>query len=279
MSGREPTLPGGSGRLGGSRAAPHRPAHDVAAREAPCPTASKSATARSITRPTRPVTKRDLAHGARPRALLPGEPIATAVATRGTRERVVRSRHEQRRGEGGGQLRGPLRPARAPCRADRPRHALRESAPCDPACGGGFRARQRLGAAVRPRSRWARRLAHRGRARAPPRTRRARARSRGLSARAHAGSATSPYFDLAPDWICEVLSPSTARLDRGPKREVDAREHVPHLWFVDPDAKTLEVLRLDGTTYRVVQTFADDAVVRAEPFDAVELELAFLWVK
>ena len=89
----------------------------------------------------------------------------------------------------------------------------------------------------------------------------------------------APYFDLAPDWICEVLSPSTARLDRGPKREVYAREHVPHLWFVDPDAKTLEVLRLDGTTYRVVQTFADDAVVRAEPFDAVELELAFLWVK
>ncbi len=87
------------------------------------------------------------------------------------------------------------------------------------------------------------------------------------------------FFELAPDWICEVLSPSTARLDRGPKREVYAREHVLHLWFVDPDARTLEVLRLDGATYRVINTFADDAVVRAEPFDGVELELAFLWVK
>lgn len=87
------------------------------------------------------------------------------------------------------------------------------------------------------------------------------------------------YFEIAPDWVCEVLSPSTARLDRGPKREVYAREHVPYLWFVDPDAKTLEVLRLDGPTYRVIQTFADDALVRAEPFEATELELAFLWVK
>lgn len=87
------------------------------------------------------------------------------------------------------------------------------------------------------------------------------------------------FFEIAPDWVCEVLSPSTARLDRGPKREVYAREHVPYLWFVDPDAKTLEVLRLDGATYRVIQTFADDALVRAEPFEATELELGFLWVK
>lgn len=88
----------------------------------------------------------------------------------------------------------------------------------------------------------------------------------------------SAFLELAPDWICEVLSPSTAHLDRGPKREVYAREQVPHLWFVDPEAKTLEVLCLDGATYRVVQTFGGDAVVRAEPFDAVELELAFLWI-
>lgn len=86
-------------------------------------------------------------------------------------------------------------------------------------------------------------------------------------------------FELAPDWACEVLSPSTAKLDRGPKREVYAREKVPHLWFVDPAAKTVDVLRLDGATYRVVQSFAEDAIVRAEPFDAVELELGFLWLR
>lgn len=85
------------------------------------------------------------------------------------------------------------------------------------------------------------------------------------------------YLELAPDWVCEVLSPSTAKLDRGPKREVYARERVPHLWLVDPEAKTLEVLKLDGPSYRVTGTHADDALVRAEPFEAVALELGFLW--
>lgn len=87
------------------------------------------------------------------------------------------------------------------------------------------------------------------------------------------------YLELAPDWVCEVLSPSTSKVDRGPKREVYAREHVPYIWFVDPDARTLEVLKLDGLSYRVVQAFADDAVVRAEPFDAGEVELRYLWAR
>ena len=85
------------------------------------------------------------------------------------------------------------------------------------------------------------------------------------------------FLKLAPDWVCEVLSPSTAKLDRGPKREVYARENVAHLWFVDPEARTLEVLSLDGATYRLIHTFSDDALVRAEPFDEVELELGWLW--
>lgn len=87
----------------------------------------------------------------------------------------------------------------------------------------------------------------------------------------------SAFITTAPDWVCEVLSPSTSKLDRGPKREVYAREHVPFVWFVDPDARTLEVLQLDGLTYRVIATYSDHAVVRADPFAATEIELRYLW--
>ena len=86
-----------------------------------------------------------------------------------------------------------------------------------------------------------------------------------------------PYFVLSPDWVAEVLSPSTAALDRGAKLRLYAREHVTHVWLIDPVAKTLEVLRLDGPSYRVVQVEVGDVAVRAEPFDAIELELASLW--
>jgi Uma2 family endonuclease len=82
---------------------------------------------------------------------------------------------------------------------------------------------------------------------------------------------------LAPDWVCEVLSPSTAALDRGVKLPVYAREGVRHLWFVDPVARTLEVFRLEGARYTLLVTYTGMARVRAEPFEAIELDLAFLW--
>jgi Uma2 family endonuclease len=87
---------------------------------------------------------------------------------------------------------------------------------------------------------------------------------------------TSP---VAPDWACEVLSPSTRRVDRVVKMPIYRRENVRHVWLVDPEAKTLEVFRLDGESYRLVDTFAEDARVRAEPFDAIELELGALWLR
>lgn len=85
------------------------------------------------------------------------------------------------------------------------------------------------------------------------------------------------FLTLAPDWLCEALSPSTAKLDRTKKLPLYARVRVPHVWLVDAEQKTLEVFRLDGATYRLVATCADDANIRAEPFDAVELELGALW--
>lgn len=88
-----------------------------------------------------------------------------------------------------------------------------------------------------------------------------------------------PYFSLAPDWLCEVLSPSTAKLDRTKKLATYAKERVPHVWLVDPEAKTLEVLRLEGSRYSILATFADEPLVRAEPFDAIELELPLLFTR
>jgi Uma2 family endonuclease len=54
------------------------------------------------------------------------------------------------------------------------------------------------------------------------------------------------YFPFAPDWACEVLSPTTTRLDRSKKLRVSARERVGHAWLIDPAARTLEILRLEG---------------------------------
>jgi Uma2 family endonuclease len=84
-------------------------------------------------------------------------------------------------------------------------------------------------------------------------------------------------FELAPDWTCEVLSPSTAAIDRADKMPVYARERVGHVWLVDPLARTLEVFWLDGATYRLMSTHRDETIVTVPPFEALGLELAALW--
>ncbi len=85
------------------------------------------------------------------------------------------------------------------------------------------------------------------------------------------------YFRLAPDWVCEVESPSTRRIDRGVKRDIYLREQVRWLWAVDPDAQLLEVFVLDGERYALALTATEAARVRAVPFDAIELDLSVLW--
>lgn len=86
------------------------------------------------------------------------------------------------------------------------------------------------------------------------------------------------YLTVSPDWVCEILSPSTRRFDRVLKLEVYRREGVKYVWLIDPEAKTLEVLRLDGEHYSLLATHSEADVVRAEPFDAIELELNGLWM-
>jgi Uma2 family endonuclease len=85
------------------------------------------------------------------------------------------------------------------------------------------------------------------------------------------------FFSLRPDWICEVLSPSTARFDRRDKLPVYVRAGVPFAWLIDPLARTLEVLKLESERWTLVRTYGNDDRPRAEPFDAIELDLPALW--
>ena len=82
---------------------------------------------------------------------------------------------------------------------------------------------------------------------------------------------------LVPDWVCEVLSATTAKFDRSEKMPLYARCGVSHLWTVDPAMRTLEIYRREGTVWAVVSSHGADDVVTPEPFDAVPFDLGTLW--
>lgn len=86
------------------------------------------------------------------------------------------------------------------------------------------------------------------------------------------------WFDLAPDWVCEILSPSTARLDRHRKLPAYARAGVGHAWLIDVDAQTLEAYRLEGGRWLLVGVWAGSEVARIEPFDTMDFPLERLWL-
>ncbi|MCH9808252.1 MAG: Uma2 family endonuclease [Alphaproteobacteria bacterium] len=85
------------------------------------------------------------------------------------------------------------------------------------------------------------------------------------------------WIDLAPDWACEVISPSTARYDRGEKREIYAREGVTHLWHVDPIDRLLEAFELQDGNWVLLKTLKNDEEVALPPFAAVPFSLGALW--
>ena len=91
------------------------------------------------------------------------------------------------------------------------------------------------------------------------------------------GVRNDPYFTLPPDWVCEVLSPSTAKRDKVEKLPIYAAHAVGHAWLIDPIARTLEVWRLVSGRWTLLAAHADATKVRAEPFDAVEIDLGALW--
>lgn len=86
-------------------------------------------------------------------------------------------------------------------------------------------------------------------------------------------------FTVVPDWVCEILSPSTARKDRVQKLPIYAAFGVAHCWLVDPLARVLEVFALDGGHWTLLGSHGDAEVVRAAPFDAIEIDLSAWWAE
>ena len=85
------------------------------------------------------------------------------------------------------------------------------------------------------------------------------------------------WFELVPDWMCEILSPSTAQKDRMVKMPVYADLGVKHLWLIDPILQTLEVYQLENKRWSLMASLKDEDVVSAVPFDAIEFSLGGLW--
>jgi Uma2 family endonuclease len=85
------------------------------------------------------------------------------------------------------------------------------------------------------------------------------------------------YFKVVPDWVCEVISPSTKRLDRVRKLPLYAKHGTAHAWYVDPEERSLETYSLFRERWQLGPFASDGERVRCEPFDAIELELGLLW--
>lgn len=87
----------------------------------------------------------------------------------------------------------------------------------------------------------------------------------------------SPWQVAPPDWVCEVPSDKTREVDTGRKKDIYAREGVPHLWFVNPETETLEAFVLEDQEWTRIAALAGDAEVSIPPFDAIGFRLSCLW--
>ncbi|KOX45129.1 hypothetical protein ADL19_23840 [Streptomyces purpurogeneiscleroticus] len=81
------------------------------------------------------------------------------------------------------------------------------------------------------------------------------------------------HIEIAPDWVCEILSPSTVRLDRGRKRRIYAEAKIGHLWLLDPAAGVLEGFALADGRWVLLATVQRGEAVALPPFDAVPFPL------
>ncbi len=88
---------------------------------------------------------------------------------------------------------------------------------------------------------------------------------------------STAFFEIAPDWVCEILSPGTEADDRSRKMPIYARERVQHAWIVNPLLRTVESYALEDGRWTLLSTFKGNAKIRTVPFDAVEIDLAVLW--
>ena len=92
------------------------------------------------------------------------------------------------------------------------------------------------------------------------------------------GKPKENWFSVVPDWICEILSPSTARKDRVLKMPIYARNAVQYVWLIDPTPKTLEVFRLESGKWVLLAVYSENDKLRAEPFQETEIDLGNFWI-
>jgi len=85
------------------------------------------------------------------------------------------------------------------------------------------------------------------------------------------------FFSISPDWVCEILSPSTRTLDLGLKRTIYGAENVQYLWLVDPECRTLEAFVLKDRQWSLVATLTGDTLVSLPPFEEISFNLTALW--
>jgi Uma2 family endonuclease len=85
------------------------------------------------------------------------------------------------------------------------------------------------------------------------------------------------WFEITPDWVCEIISPSTHKHDRSTKRDVYARERIGHYWIVDPVERLIEVFQLVDEHWTLLLTARDDMKASLAPFEAMPFELGRLW--
>ena len=86
------------------------------------------------------------------------------------------------------------------------------------------------------------------------------------------------WIPVAPDWVCEVLSPGTFRNDKVRKMPIYARHGVGYIWLIDPIAMTMDAFRLESGRWSLLASFAENDKVRVEPFPEAEIDLGDLWV-
>jgi len=87
------------------------------------------------------------------------------------------------------------------------------------------------------------------------------------------------WISVCPDWVCEVLSSSSLRIDRVKKMPHYGRYGVQHFWLIDPVAKTLEVFRLESGRWLLLYAFSENDRICAEPFQEIEIDLGNLWLE
>lgn len=87
------------------------------------------------------------------------------------------------------------------------------------------------------------------------------------------------WIEVAPDWICEVLSPSTMRLDKTKKMPIYAKHNVNYIWLINPSDKTLDVFKLVSGGWHLLNAFVENDKVNAKPFQEIEINLAELWLE